>query len=430
MHYSLPTNQSITRSLWILVAMGAPIFGVSFGHLETGFLTIAPSVFFMGVILYFTALCFFMRQPVLSKGVVLSNYKGLAVLLAIFIVIHAVALIYSAWISSDWLGIWGIKNMIKLVFGAILFWMTLLFFPRDEIFIKKFFIISSVVLSCFLAVFIYRFAIVLKLPFMSTDYYNYATSGKNQMVVQAVFFFFYLFSFFFLSNRKLVISPFLISIFFSIIYLESRMGWLATVVGIAYMITYLWRCNKKLGRSFLLKSILAIVIVCSGTIFFLSKHIDLNVMSVRLLSIYNPSAISEADIEFGKRSYWVRGETIQGALKGFLDSPFIGAGLGNTFNYIERPTHNDFVTLLAEMGVLGLGVFLYILWNVWKRGSPPSRCSVQDINWLTMAARTGFLSLLICMNFFNMYLSPYFWIYLALYIVTVETVDKKNLIGQ
>lgn len=423
------TDVSVIRVLWILVAIGVPIFSVSFGHFKVGFMHLAPSVFFMGLILYVIVLRF-LGFGSIPKDICLPSYGGLALLLAAFVVLHALALLHSAFGQSDWLDIWGTKNMVKIFFGVILFWLTLIFFPRDEKFIGRFFLIAGIAFSCMLAIFIHRYAIVSHMPFLSTDYYGFSRYGKNQAAVQSAFLFFYLFSFFLLAKKRLFIIPFLLITLASILYFQSRMGWAATFLGFMYLICYVWRCNPKMGRGILLKSSLMVLIMGALVLVFISQYIDLSEMSLRVFSMFDPEMLSESQSSVGKHSYQVRGETILMGLKGFFDSPIIGAGLGNTFQYIERPTHNDFATLLIELGILGEIIFLLILWNIWKRGKPPATKDSQEIKWLSMAARSGFVTMLVCLNFFNMYLSPYFWIYLALYIVTVETTDTKKAVVQ
>ncbi len=424
------TYQSVIRMLWILTAVFVPIFGVSFGHFKVGFISLSPSVVFIFLILYVAAFRFFLGHPLIPREVSLRSYRGLAVLLATFVILHVLSLMHSILIQSDWLNVWGTKNMVKIFFGVILFWLTLIFFPRDEKLIGRFFLVSGIALACLLAIFIHKYAIVSHMVFLSTDYYGFATTGKNQVAVQTVFFFFYLFSFFLLSKRRWSILPFLLILIVSILYLQSRMGWAAAFFGYIYLIGCVWRNNPKMGIKLFLKSLLIALVMGALVLVFISQYIDLTNMFLRLLSIFNPESLTEAQSYIGKNSYEVRGHTILEAMNGFYASPLIGSGLGNTFNYIERPTHNDYVTLLVELGVFGEILFLWILWNIWKRGSSHPRVNSQNIKWLPMASHAGFLVLLICLNFYNMYLSPYFWIYLALYIVTAETMNKDGMVVQ
>lgn len=417
------TDQSAIRLLWIFAAIAAPIFGVSFGHVNLGSLHLAPSVVFVLLIAYFVSLRFFLGRSIVPRDVSLRNYKGLAALIGAFIAVHLFSLMHSALMQSDWLQIWGIKNMVKLFTGVILFWITLIYFPRDETQIGRFFLIGGAALAVLLAVFIHRYAIVSHMPFLATDYYGFGKTGKNQMAVQTVFFFSFLFPFFLMSSRRWLILPFLLILMVAILYLESRMGWAATALGLLYTIYYIWRRDKKAGRRLAVRASVLMLAMSALTLLVISHFVDLTSMALRFFSIFNPDLIPKDFALGGKYSYHVRGETIAMALQGFVDHPLLGAGLGSTFDYVERPTHNDFITILTETGIVGEILFLVLLGFIWKRGRPPFRTAFREIPWLSVAARAGFVSLLVCMNLFNMYLSPYFWIYLALYIVTVETTD-------
>ena len=155
------------------------------------------------------------------------------------------------------------------------------------------------------------------------------------------------------------------------------------------------------------------------------QYIDFHETTVRLFSLYKPSAILEQDAALGKRSYELRKKAIVQAVQGWLISPIIGVGVGNTGLYVERLTHNDYATILLELGLLGELLFLGILITVWRRTNSRNDGSRTEIHWLSLAARAGFITLVVCLNFYNLYRSPYFWFYLALFIVTLETVEGK-----
>lgn len=418
------TDHAVIRMLWLLVAVGVPIFGVSFWHMKLGALHLAPSVLFMLLILYCILLRFFSGYPIIAAGVSIGAYRTLAGLLAAFFLLHLLSLTQSALSQSDWLTVFGIKNMVKLFFGMVIFWLTLTAFPRDARFLERFFLLAGASLAVMLAVFIYRYAVVFHLPSMGTEYAVSSTNGRNQIAVQAAFFFLYLFSYFLIAKHRWRILPFLLAIVAALLYLSSRMAWAASVLGVCYVVGYVWRCNKAAGMALLLKAVLVISLLGSVGLTFIAKRVGLDNIATRILSIYNPKAIPEYQAHLGKNSYQVRGETIRLAMNGFLASPMIGVGVGNTLKYVERITHNDFATILVEMGIVGEVLFLAILWSVWRRGRSPTRMPPRDIQWLSLGARAGYVGLFICLNFFNFYLSPYFWFYVALYIVTVETTDR------
>jgi len=69
--------------------------------------------------------------------------------------------------------------------------------------------------------------------------------------------------------------------------------------------------------------------------------------------------------------YW------EAALQAFLSQPVFGIGPANCFAFISPRVgepcphaHNIFLTVAAEMGMVGLAVFCLLLWQVWKHRRP------------------------------------------------------------
>lgn len=421
-------DNRLTRLLWLGTALTLPIFGVSFGHIDLGPFHFAPPVICMLGVFYVTLIILFVQGGISRKQLFPHSYKTLGWLLSLFLVLHLFSLIHSNLIQSEWIDIFGIKNVIKILTDYLLFWITIALFPRNEKFIGRFFLIAVFSLSILLAVFIYRYAVVFHVPFLGTDYPAASRSGKNQMAVQVVFFFFYTLCYFFFLKRKLLVFPVLLIISISIIYLGSRMGWGATVFGVLYIISYVWRKNRALGFKLAAKILLAFSLITTLGVAAVSRYTNLEEISIRALSIFDPSAIPDEEAPLGKHSYELRGRAIRQAFDGFMQSPIIGVGVGNTLDYVERITHNDYMTVLLELGLPGEMLFLAILYTIWQRAKPQTRVDKTPTHWLSLATRSGFLTLIICLNFFNLYLSPYFWFYMALFIVTVETIEKPKLV--
>lgn len=419
-------DQTATRWLWLGVAVTAPIFGVSFGHFQLGNFALAPPTLFMLAVFYLGILNYLLRRDVPIREWFPRSYQTIALLLSLFLILHLFSLIQAAWGQSDWLEVWGTKNAAKMVMGFLLFWVTIAFFPREEKFLHLFFLVACASLAVLLAVFIYRYAIHFKLPFLSTEYTTSGRGGKNQMAVQTVFFFFYSFYYFLFSKRKLLALLPVIVIVIAIVYFESRMGWLATFCGTIFTLGYIWRRSQKRGVAIGVQVFLVSFILVTLALIFIGRHTSLTELFVRFTSIYDPSGLSDYhEAALGGHSYQLRGNAIREAFVGFMTSPLVGVGLGNTLSYVGRLTHNDFATVLLEMGLVGEIIFIGILCSIWLKATPPRLSKGKELSWLSVAARGGFITLMVCLNFYNLYLSPYFWFYLALFIVTVETVEGR-----
>jgi len=77
-------------------------------------------------------------------------------------------------------------------------------------------------------------------------------------------------------------------------------------------------------------------------------------------------------------SVFVRNELNSAALSMWKTSPIIGIGLGNyvvnlpTYYphrdiFFLQPVHNIYLLILSETGVIGLGVFIFFLWKIFKK---------------------------------------------------------------
>jgi len=84
--------------------------------------------------------------------------------------------------------------------------------------------------------------------------------------------------------------------------------------------------------------------------------------------------LSEVDLEHidPESSLYSRVQAQKGALRAWVKHPFVGIGFGN-FKYGEGAgwagdigAHNSYLQLMAEMGLVGLAVFVGVLWYMYK----------------------------------------------------------------
>ncbi|MFH1005894.1 MAG: O-antigen ligase family protein [Candidatus Latescibacterota bacterium] len=159
----------------------------------------------------------------------------------------------------------------------------------------------------------------------------------------------------------------------------SRANWLAALVGL-FCISVLTRKLKLLGVVFV------IFFVIIGVITLISPNFA-DLVFGRFLSIFKTFT------EFGsftRVSATARVQFVMGAFSMFLDHPFLGIGarafpvLFDQYKPVDFPiwlptreSHTLPATILAELGVVGFAISIWLVWVVFKAGFRAIR-SIED----------------------------------------------------
>ncbi|PKM92556.1 MAG: hypothetical protein CVU80_02740, partial [Elusimicrobia bacterium HGW-Elusimicrobia-4] len=105
------------------------------------------------------------------------------------------------------------------------------------------------------------------------------------------------------------------------------------------------------------------------------------------------------------------------ALWAFQKSPIIGVGLMNTRTvFTEHLTnaqymnvHNDYINIVSDMGLVGLGLFLSLVFTVmYADGFRIPDIHQKEVLWTSFATRCMIVSILVYMLFIDTYTSPFF----------------------
>jgi O-antigen ligase len=127
---------------------------------------------------------------------------------------------------------------------------------------------------------------------------------------------------------------------------------------------------------------------------------------------------------------------LKGGFKMFLDQPIKGVGIGNfaylSQNYIpevskERYAHNLYLETVAELGIIGFFVFLFMiwqtltyLWNIQK----VSKKVCQDLYYTAYALELSFIGFLVGSIFLSTMHSTYLWGLIGIVIALKSISDK------
>ena len=154
----------------------------------------------------------------------------------------------------------------------------------------------------------------------------------------------------------------------------SRKSLIILGLGIVLVLLYRYK-NRNIVKTILFYSLLATILFVA--IHFLSAlpmFAGINERMKGLIAIFTGTGEVE-------HSAWLRQQYMLAGLEQFKKTPILGVGIANS-NYILRPLfgkdtylHNNFVELLACGGVIGFGIYYYVMlwplykiWKNWKFG--------------------------------------------------------------
>lgn len=104
------------------------------------------------------------------------------------------------------------------------------------------------------------------------------------------------------------------------------------------------------------------------------------------------------DLQGYIESLGLRDVLIQSAWRIFLSHPILGVGLGNFLVILPRymhakllfgflqPVHNIFLLVLAETGIIGLGIFLFIVWKAFYNSWQKKKDGLFQFSFLALLA--------------------------------------------
>jgi len=132
--------------------------------------------------------------------------------------------------------------------------------------------------------------------------------------------------------------------------------------------------------------------------------------SRRLLALFDPDAVPEL------QSSTIRLALMEKALSDFTQLPLIGIGLMNFAVTSERVSHNDYLAILADMGLIGFLLFAGLLALILLL----SFRSLRGRDWLSLGTRASLIAVIISFFFINAYTNSIFWIFLAMVVVWMQ----------
>lgn len=207
----------------------------------------------------------------------------------------------------------------------------------------------------------------------------------------------------------------------------SRGSWVGMLVS-AGVIVYFAKVKGflKLNILKIAFATIAVIVVIIGL---------LNIMSLLIPTKYKANVeqiVSErAQSLFSRKDPTrdIRYRSNKAAIEAFLEHPFIGQGLGNSFvvwerkyankesDFLEIPplvaaTSSNFISDLAvETGLFGIGSFLVLVWVILRRGHQVINCARNEhVVIIMIGAYASFVGMLVNGLTYATVMLPYLWI--------------------
>ncbi len=223
--------------------------------------------------------------------------------------------------------------------------------------------------------------------------------------------------FYFVKNTKVrvVLGVMIFLNLFSLVYSYSRGAYLGFVVGLFAMF---WHINRKL-----------VIIMIPVMVLFGGVMINFLPTSVqeRVESIFVEDESQRDESAQSRLIFWGL------AFEQFLQNPIVGKGFLTfvEFNPYHLDTHNYYMKLLAEQGVIGFIIFLVLLWRSSKVGR---NLYDESDDPLYKALGIGLFGIVVSLAFGNIFgdrfthypLSAYFYVYLALTLRALILTREKS----
>lgn len=221
----------------------------------------------------------------------------------------------------------------------------------------------------------------------------------------------------FVFERKKIALWLLLSVFVTALLLTfSRSCWFGCLFILVLFVYY-----KIIYEQKIIRTAKIFLIVTAGIILLLTLIVPDKLNLFQRLSAFSDFSSFER-FEMQKRAFQI-----------FLEYPILGVGFGNTpffLNYIV--THNFYLQLLLETGIVGFFVFMLFLFQVWIKLKELEKKTClfykgEGLRSLILAIKLAFFSMLFTWIHLTAYNLSYIWFTLALITVLSCSYQKTGL---
>jgi len=378
-------------------------------NLRLGFGIYTISLYMISIILLF--------MFVLIKNIKMKNQRTMTInakelLIFIFLIIYCLSILYSPNIT------YGLSRFFKIVLVVILYLLIKYVLIKKPHYLDYIIEYSLISLSIYIFYLAYKYIVVFNAKYIGLNT-DYATgSGKNSLAFMVSIILAFVFgnlTCYNKSKHKIINLIIYLVIIVSVFLIQSRGLFLVFLV---YIILSLLMRRKK--NKINLKTTLFILL---GLIIAISLLPDFIINSVMerfsgLLSVLDRSASIE-DLSASRFALINRGVDL------FIMSPFFGVGAGGFiyYNGIHQISHNDYILVASEQGLLGVFIFVLILISYLFTAYKIYRIESNSINKGVLYSMFG---IMVYFLFINAYDSILFWSILAIISAKEYTIRNQT----
>jgi len=158
---------------------------------------------------------------------------------------------------------------------------------------------------------------------------------------------------------------------------QTRAAMIQTILGLGLLFSIVWVWGRRSGQPYLQRRVLVLLSVLSV--------MALIIVGDWIPLFHRPAARITEVLEGHAHTVNLRMFLWKTGLRAFADSPILGIGLGQVQRWDQflpfwrldvgalgtkgLGAHNDFITYIAETGILGITAVLWLLWRMFASGT-------------------------------------------------------------
>lgn len=321
---------------------------------------------------------------------------------------------------------YGLNQWIKMLLVILIFFLLRTLFIVKPFYVTEIMKFASLSLGVYLLYLIWLYIIINKQSYIGLDTSTITKAGKNALAFMVAILLPYILVVFFKKfiekQFKLIQLLILLIVLIGSLFIQSRGLFLVVLLYFILLIV-----SFKFNYKILMSILMSILII--GTIFMIiipeEVVTDITDRFASILILTNDEIATNTQLSGG--SIDSRQNLINKGINMFIEKPIFGHGLGSYRYYKRYPSplsHNDYIQVLSELGVVGLVSFLLIIIDFMKKGYLVSKFNKNNI-WLFLAV-CGISFYLLMINAFDNILLWFIYAVIASEFHRMKRIKKNN----